>query len=93
MITKLFGIMDFLTAGAFLLQNSFSRFPESVVIFFAAYLLIKSLFFLIFLDFASIIDLICGIIILISAWAHIPIILSIIVAAYLIQKAVLSIIS
>jgi len=93
MITKLLGIMDLVTAIAFLLGNAFSWFPSGVILFFAGYLLIKGLLFLIFLDFASIIDIICGLIILISIWLPVSTILAIIVVIYLLQKAFFSIAS
>ena len=97
MLHKIFGIADLIVAGAFFLNNWFDKsnswFPNNIVLFLAIYLIVKGLFFLVNLDFASIIDIICGIIIIISLSIHIPLVLAAVVLVFLLQKAIFSIIS
>ena len=97
MITKLFGILDILTALAFFLNNNFDRtgswFPNSLVLILAIYLIIKGIIFVIILDFASLIDIICAIIILISLVTPINAVLTFLVVIFLFQKGIFSVVS
>lgn len=97
MIIKLFGIADLLVALAFMLNNLFDKtsnwFPNSIVLFLAIYLIIKGFFFVLTWDLASTIDIICGILILLSIYISIPTVLSIIILIFIIQKAFFSLIS
>lgn len=97
MIHKLLGVADLITAAAFLINNWFDKtpanwFPNNIVLFLAIYLLIKGLFFLITLDFASAIDVISAIVIILSLHISIPIVLAAVIFIFLIQKAVLTLV-
>lgn len=95
MITKLFGIADIFIAAIFLLSlfGDSGWFPYQIVIAAGIILLIKGLLFVVFRDFASMIDVVCSVIILSSVWISIPILLSILVIIFLVQKGIFSLIS
>jgi hypothetical protein len=93
MLSKVLGILDLVAGGIFLLSIIISALPKTMVIISAVYFMVKGFLFLLVLDFASIIDFICGIIILMSAWTAIPLVLSIVVLLFLAQKGILSLIS
>ncbi len=97
MIFKILGILDLITALVFLINNWFDKtlhwFPDKIVLVLAIYLIIKGIFFLISLDFASIIDIICGIVIILSLYFTIPLLLAAIIFIYLLQKSILCLIS
>ncbi len=93
---KLFGVLDVLAALAFFLNNNFDKlnhwFPNNLVLILGLYILIKGIIFLIILDFASAIDVICGIIILLSLSFSINPIITFLVTLFLIQKGILSLV-
>jgi hypothetical protein len=97
MIIKMFGIMDLIVALAFFINNFFDKtsdwFPNKIILVLAIYIIIKGLFFLFTWDLASIIDIICGILILLSTYWIIPAILASIVIIFLLQKAFFSFVS
>ena len=94
MIIKLFGIVDFLIAAILLIQNYFFKiFPSSVIWTVGIYLLIKGIAFVIILDFASLIDIICGIIIILTIFFNVPGLLIGAVILWLLQKGFFSIVS
>ena len=94
MLIKLFGVLDLLTAIVFLINNNFDKahnwFPNSIVLILAVYLLLKGIFFVLILDFASLIDIICAVIILISLYIWITPILAFLVIIFLAQKGIFS---
>lgn len=97
MIIKLFGVADLLVALAFMLNSLFDKtsnwFPDNIVLILAIYLLVKGIFFVFTWDLASIIDIICGILVILSLYLSLPAVLSIIIVIFIIQKAVFSLIS
>jgi len=97
MLHKVLGVADLITALAFFLNTFLDKtdhwFPDKIIIILAIYLIIKGIFFLVSLDFASIIDIICGIILILSIYMFIPLILSTVVLVFLLQKAIFSLIS
>jgi hypothetical protein len=93
MIVKIFGLFDIFVALIFFINNSFDKsgwFPNSIVLWAGIYLLVKGLIFALTLDFASILDILCSIIIIISAWIHIPVLLATAVIVLIFQKGFLS---
>ncbi len=97
MIMKALGLMDIIIALMFFLNNNFAKIheimPGSWVIGAGIILLIKGIFFLVFLDFASIIDIVCALVIILSGFMHIYWLLAFIVVLFLIQKGLLSLVS
>ena len=93
MIVKALGILDLVAGLVFLLSVAVTAMPKSLIIICAVYFLIKGSMFMLLMDFASIVDFICGIIILLSAWTEVPLVLSIIALIFIAQKGILSLIS
>jgi len=94
MIMLALGIIDILTGLLFFINNSLIKFPPSKVIWILGiYLIVKGIIFLLSVDVASTIDIICGIIVLLSLPFIIPKLLAVIVTIYLVQKGIFSIIS
>lgn len=94
MIIKLFGLVDILIALIILIQNYFfNLFPAGVILTAGIYLLIKGIAFVILLDFASVVDIICSIIIIFSASMHVSIILIAIIIIWLLQKGFFSMVN
>jgi hypothetical protein len=91
MLLKILGILDFI-AGFLFLLDSFGGFLfiNGLVVGFGIYILIKGLIFSLTGDFASIIDILCGIIMIISLAFTFPVAISLIVAIFLFQKAFFS---
>ena len=92
MIGKLLGIGDILTAILFNFYNNFGLFPTEWVLVFGIYLLIKGGLFSLSLDIASIIDVICAILMLGSLHFNfiLPGIAVGIIGIYLIIKGLMS---
>ena len=97
MLAKILGVLDLIVAAVFFVNNTFDKsdswFPDKIVLIMGIYLLIKGILFLLTIDFASSLDVIASIIIIISAWVTIPLILAIIVLIFLVQKGLLSLLS
>jgi hypothetical protein len=95
MITKILGVFDLIAAIFFCINNLFDRadtwFPNKIIVILGFYLLIKGILFVAFLDFASILDVICAIIIFVSLVMPISPILSLVIVFFLLQKAFFSI--
>lgn len=97
MITKILGITDIFAALFFFMNNYLDKgnfwFPDKIIFIFAFYLLIKGLIFLAFLDFASILDVICAIILFVSLSMIISPLIALFVIIFLLQKGFFSLIS
>lgn len=96
MLIKALGVFDILAALAILLDaldRANSWFPRNIILAVGILLLVKGLFFLIFGDFATIFDIICAVIILISLAVSMPLILMIIIGVFLLQKGIISVVS
>lgn len=91
---KILGIIDLLAAFFFLFNLWLGRFfPDKLVLIFALIILIKGIIFILIADFASAIDVIAGIVIILSLNMHIPFILSALVVVFLLQKGFFSLVS
>jgi hypothetical protein len=97
MLVKLFGIFDLIIAIIFFLNNNLDKiggwFPDRIVLYAGIYLLIKGIFFILTLDFASLLDIICAIIIIASIYTPVSLIISAIVIILLLQKGFFSLVS
>ncbi len=91
MIIKIFGLADILVALILLIQNYFFEiFPSSVIWAVGIFCLLKGIAFVILLDFASTVDIICGVIIILTIFLNVPILLVAAVILWLLQKGFFS---
>jgi hypothetical protein len=96
MLLKLLGILDIIVAILFFIDGVFNKsswMPSKIILYAGIYLLIKGLIFVFMLDFLSVIDIACSLIILLSILIHIPFLLVFIVVFFLIQKGLLSLVA
>jgi len=93
MIIKIFGILDLITAVIFGLSHFFHFIPKTMMFIIAGYLIIKGAIFLFSKDIASVIDIGCGIVILLSVFLSISPLIFIITLIFLIQKGLFSLLS
>lgn len=87
MLMQLLGAIDVIIGINFIAMG-FGFYLKSLMIIFSIYLVGKGIMF--FGDFASITDMIMGIVLIIGYFAHLPIIIVIICALMLLQKAFFS---
>lgn len=92
-IGKVMGILDILVAVIFFLSDKTSFIPIALVWIIGLYLIIKGIGFALLLDFASILDVLSGIIIIISIPIAIYPILFYIIIIFLLQKGIFSLLS
>lgn len=93
MIVKLLGGLDFLAGLIFLLFEFTEIIPYSVVVYFGLFLIVKgALFGIPEFNVISIIDIVCGILFLLSFFGMFNFIVWI-VSIYLLQKGLFSFIS
>ena len=93
MILKILGILDIITALIFWLFAFFNIIPSTLLLILAFYLLVKGVVFVISRDVASILDIFCAGIILLSLNFQMPKFITIIIVLFLIQKGVFSLIA
>lgn len=93
MILKILGILDILAAVSVWLFGFFHILPQTFLLIIALYLLVKGVVFLISMDIASILDIICAGIIFLALSFNMPKAVILIVTLFLLQKGVLSLIS
>jgi len=88
---KILGILDIISAILLVLVIFHISLNQKLVLFFAFYLIIKALVFLLSShDLASIIDLAGGTLLILSLFFILPITLLLIVAVLLLQKGIFS---
>jgi len=90
MILKLLGILDIISALIFWIFGMFHIIPLNFILVIAFYLIIKGIIFSISLDAASVIDILVSILIFVSIGFALPKIIVFLIALYLIQKGVFS---
>lgn len=93
LVIKILGSLDIFSAVIVWVAGVFHIIPSPLLLLVAFYLLAKGVFFLISADIASIIDIICAVIIFLSLSFNMPVFISIIVALFLLQKGVFSLAS
>ena len=88
------GILDLMAALIFALKFILNNnFPDSLVISAAFYLIAKGAIFLMGADFASILDILSGGILILSIFVKIPLFIFLIVVIFLVQKGMFSFVS
>jgi hypothetical protein len=96
-VVKILGVLDIIVAlffwifGIFRLQDNL--FMSGFIMIMGFYLLVKGVAFVISADIASIFDIISGIIIIAATSVLMPKLIVIIVALYLLQKGIFSMLS
>jgi len=89
MLLKILGAVDVLAGLILIITGIGFKFPQSILMFFGIFLLIKSSLGL-WKDFASWTDIICGAVILISISSKIPLFVLMFLAAVIGQKGIFS---
>jgi len=94
MILKILGIMDIITAICFWIFGIF-RLSEisGFILLMGLVLLVKGVIFIIQASIASILDIVCALLIIASTSITMPNLVIIIVALFLIQKGIFSMLS
>lgn len=93
MIVKVLGVLDILVGIIFAFEgiDKWGIIPNILVLIFGIALLVKAAMFIAFMDFASVVDVICALLIIVSFWIPVVAWLHAIVALFLIQKGIVSI--
>jgi hypothetical protein len=91
MIVKIFGFIDILTAILFALFSAFG-FASSLLMFFTLLLLAKGIFFAVYLDLFSFIDIAVAFVVFFGIFFTTPYFLIIIISVYLFGKGLFSLI-
>jgi len=90
---QILGILDIISAIVLVLRYFFESFPDKIIWVFAIYLIIKGAIFLIARDFISVVDIFCGVILILSIFIPIGYGFMIFTSVFLIQKGIFSLIS
>jgi len=90
MFVKILGILDIFIAVCFWLFGNFHLFPGKFIFALGVILFLKGLIFIIGFSFVSILDIIFGIIIAVSSSITLPAWAAIIIALFLLQKGIFS---
>jgi len=95
MIIKILGILDIFVGLVFWLFGIFNIIPSSFILLLGLILLVKGIIFITGLSIVSAVDIISGIIIIIASASEIimPKLVIILVALFLIQKGIFSMLS
>ena len=93
MIIKILGVLDILSGFLFWLNGFFNILPDSLMMIIVFYLIIKGLVFVFSKDIASMLDVGSGIVIYLSITFSLPGIIIFLVAFFLLQKGILSLIA
>lgn len=89
-VIRVLGTIDIFAAVFFWIYGLFGIIPISLIFFFAFFLLMKGVVFLIAKDFASAGDIVCSVFMFFSIYAQLPEFMIIIVSLFLLQKGVFS---
>ena len=93
MLVKLLGILDIFTAIVFWIFIVFDILPRNFIMALGIILLVKGLIFVLGFSVASILDVVCAIIIIIASSINIPHAVGVITALFLVQKGLFSLAS
>ena len=93
MIIKILGILDLIAAVIFGLSYYFHFVPRGLMFFIAGYLILKGGIFLLTKDIASVIDVGCGVVVLVSVFFSVSMLVFIITLIFLLQKGIFSLVS
>jgi hypothetical protein len=94
MIVKILGIMDIFIAICFWIFGIFGLLPSGFILFLGLYLLFKGVIFIVTgPNFPSLLDIICGLIILLSTTIGLSKFIVVILVLFLLQKGIFSLLS
>jgi len=93
MVIAFLGIMDLLAGIFFWIFGLFGIIPEFFINFFGMFILLKGLIFVWGKDFASVLDIIAALILMLAVVTKMPALIVIIVSLYLIQKGAMSLLT
>lgn len=93
MIVKILGVLDILAALFLWLFHFFHIIPEEIILILAFYLLAKGVVFLISKDIASMLDVLCAVLIFINLQSALPSFIIILISVFLLQKGILSLLA
>ncbi len=90
MLVKLLGVLDIFIAIFFWLFGIFYIIPGKFILVLGFVLLVKGLVFIFGLSIMSFLDIVTGIIIILATSIEMPYVVVIIIALFLLQKGILS---
>lgn len=90
MLIKILGILDIFIGLCFWLFGIFNIIPSSFILILGLFLLVKGIIFITGLSVTSFLDIICAVIIITGSSIVLPKIVVILVAIFLIQKGIFS---
>jgi len=94
MILKVLGAVDILIGIVFWFYGVFGIFPEQLIVFLGLVLVVKGLIFVIGMDVASVLDVVAGAVIIVAGGGvSMPFLVVVLVAVFLVQKGVVSLVS
>jgi hypothetical protein len=96
MLIKFLGITDIIIAILFTINANLDRadwFPEKIIFWAGIFLLVKGILFVLTLDIASVLDILCAVVMLLSLIFNMPLIISAIVIIILLQKGLFSLVN
>lgn len=91
MIVKILGILDLIVGILFWLFGIFNIIPSNIILILGFILLAKGIAFIINLNPASILDVICAFVIISATSIILPKLVIILISLFLIQKGILSV--
>jgi len=93
MLVKLLGVLDIFIAICFWIFAVFEIIPGRFIMALGIVLLVKGLIFIIGFSVASILDIVAGLLVILASSTDVPHIINIIVALFLVQKGLFSLVS
>lgn len=93
MIIKLLGILDIFIAICFWIFGIFGWISNSFILLLGLFLLVKGIVFITGLSFASILDILASVIIILGSSYELPNIAIIIISLFLLQKGIMSLLN
>ena len=90
MIVKILGMFDILLAILLLLSSFSGLIPGNLLLILGIILLAKGLFFVISDHIASVIDIVCAVLIMVSIQTEFPFFIRFLIVIYLLQKGIIS---
>ena len=93
MIIKILGVLDIFIGICFWIFGVFNLLPKSFILLLGLFLLAKGVVFITGLSFASFLDILAAVLIIIASSVAFPLVVIIIISLFLIQKGAFSLMS
>jgi len=93
MLVKLLGILDIFIAVVFWIFGVFHVIPGKFLMILGIILLAKGIIFIMGFSVASIIDIVCALVIIIAGSITVPHVVIVLVSLFLVQKGIFSLLS